>query len=346
MIDWLDELRYTPFPFLLGSGIGPLLYFTKRDLLGEDLGPVQSLWTNIEARRILARQQSDGSWKYPGAGSKKIRSPEDYTQLETYRQLGLLVEKFGFDRTHRSIQRATEFLFAHQSDEGDFRGIYGPQYTPNYSAGIMELLIKAGYGDDRRIDKGFRWLLSMQQYDGGWAIPFRTVSGTSPASITQAMHWGRLRPDRSKPSSHLVTGVVLRAFSAHHRYRKSEAARAAGQLLSTRFFKSDHYIDRRAPGFWESVSFPFWFTDIVSSLDSLSLLGFSPKDKEVGDALEWLRRRQAEDGSFHVRLLRTGDKSLSQWVTLAICRVFKRFYSTPPLMHWSRQVSIRPSSQV
>lgn len=293
---------------------------------------MQTLWTNIEAQRILAKQQPNGSWKYPGGGIRRIRSSEDYDQLETYRQIGILVEKFGFNRTHPSIQRTAEFLFSHQTDEGDFRGIYGPQYSPNYSAGIMELLIKAGYGNDRRITKGFRWLLSVRQDDGGWAVPFRTASRAS-APWTQAMHSRRVDPDKSKPSSHLITGVVLRAFAAHERYRTSKDARAAGQLLSGRLFKSDTYVDRRAPEFWESVSFPFWFTDVVSALDSLSLLGFSP-DNRVAEALEWLRTRQAEDGSFRVKLLRTRDKHLSQWVTLAICRVFRRFYSESPLQHW------------
>jgi hypothetical protein len=36
------------------------------------------------------------------------------------------------------------------------------QYTPNYSAAIMELLIKAGYSTDVRTEKGFQWLLSIR----------------------------------------------------------------------------------------------------------------------------------------------------------------------------------------
>jgi hypothetical protein len=323
---WLEELDYDPLPFLLNSNYPPVIYFTRRDLLRRKTGPVQDLWRDVEAKRILASQKPDGYWEYPGGGDSRIRSLEDYNQLETYRQLGFLVEKFGLNRTHPSLRRAAEFLFAHQTTEGDFRGIYGRQYTPNYSAGMMELLVKAGYGSDRRIQRGFRWLLSMRQLDGGWAIPLRTAPHSAPKWTTQVMRSDLIRPDFSRPSSHLVTGVVLRAFAAHDRYRRSEEARAAGRLLARRFFKGDTYIDRKAPEFWGKISFPFWFTDVVSALDSLSQLGFQLADEGIGDALDWLRKRQADDGSFRVTLLRTRDRNLSRWVSLAICRIFKRFY--------------------
>jgi hypothetical protein len=240
--------------------------------------------------------------------------------------LGLLVEKFGFLRTHPGLGRAAEFLFAHQTAEGDFRGIYGNQFTPNYTAGMMELLVKAGYSRNPRIEGGFQWLLSMRQSDGGWAIPLRTAPGSAP-KWTQVMRSELIQANRSRPSSHLVTGVVLRAFAAHDRYRRSEEARAAGRLLSRRFFRSDAYIDRKAPEFWEKVSFPFWFTDVVSALDSLSLLGFQVTNEGICGALDWLRERQADDGSFRLKLLRDRDRNLSRWISLAICRVFKRFYS-------------------
>jgi len=324
---WLRELDHDPLPFLMNSNCVPVIYFTRRDILGEKTGPVQDLWTETEAQRILARQKPDGHWEYPGGGNSRIRSPEDYNQLETYRQLGFLVEKFGLHRTHPSLRRAAEFLFAHQTAEGDFRGIYGRQYTPNYSAGMMELLVKAGYGSDLRIQRGFRWLLSMRQQDGGWAIPLRTAPHSAPKWTTQAMRSELIRPDFSRPFSHLVTGVVLRAFAAHGRYRRSEEAHAAGRLLARRFFMSDAYIDRKAPEFWEKVSFPFWFTDVVSALDSLSLLGFQGTDEGIRSALEWVKGKQSDDGSFRLKLLRDRDKNLSHWVCLAICRIFRRFYS-------------------
>ena len=322
---WLTILRYDPLPFLLGSECAPVVFFTRRDLLGDDLGPPHALWTNPQALRIFAGQGPDGRWEYHG-GNTRIRSTEEYDQVETYRQLGLLVEEYGLNRTHPAIKKAAQFLFAHQTDEGDFRGIYGGQYSPNYTAGIIELLVKAGFGADRRIERGFRWLLSMRQDDGGWAIPLRTAATISRKRWVEVLQSKTVRPDFSKPSSHLVTGVVLRAFAAHGDYRKSREARVAGEFISKRFFRADTYVDRKAPEFWEKVSFPFWFTDVVSALDSLSLLGLTKEDPGVQRALAWLVERQVYDGTFKMKLLRDRDKNLNYWVCLAICRIFRRFY--------------------
>lgn len=320
------RLDHDPIPFLLSSPSSSVVYFARRDLMDEDPGPVHSLWTAREAERILARQEPDGRWRYPG-GNLRIRSREDYDQLETFRQLGFCVEKFGLDQTHQGIRKAAGFLFAQQTSEGDFRGIYGRQYSPNYTAGILELLIKAGYGEDNRIDLAFRWLVSIRQRDGGWAIPFRTVAKAGQFRWTDVMRSQPLQPDASRPFSHMVTGVVLRAFAAHKRYRHAAEARAAGLLVAGRFFKTDSYPDRKAAGFWEKVSFPFWFTDIVSALDSLSLLGFTDDDDGISNALDWLAGRQRKDGSFGLKLLRDRDRNLNYWVCLAACRVFKRFDS-------------------
>ncbi len=321
----LNRLTYDPIPFLLSSKNASIIFFTKRDLLGKNLEDKRDLWESQKVLSILRRQKPDGRWLYPGGGNLRIRSKENYDQLETYRQLGVLVEEFGLDNTHPAIRSAAQFLFKHQTQEGDFRGIYGRQYSPNYTAGIMELLIKAGYGEDSGIEQGFHWLLAMRQKDGGWAIPLRTNPGSFRKGWTEVLDAETLDPDRSKPFSHFVTGIVLRAFAAHEKFRKSAEAIAAGKLISARFFKADTYVDRKGSEFWQRVSFPFWFTDVISVVDSLSLLGFRSDDPKIKGALNWLAARQARDGSFRLKLLRTRDKALNHWICLAICRVFTRF---------------------
>lgn len=190
----------------------------------------------------------------------------------------------------------------------------------------MELLIKAGYGEDPRIERGFRWLLSIRQKDGGWTIPFRTIGKGSGTLIHAMKNPKPIKPDRSKPFSHCITGVVLRAFAAHPRYRKTEEAKAAGELLKSRFFQPDRYPDRRAAGFWTKITYPFRFTDILSSLDSLSLIGFSKDDPQIGEALHWLITRQEESGLWRSPYEKAKDREIHLWVSLAVCRVLKRFY--------------------
>jgi Squalene-hopene cyclase C-terminal domain len=323
MTAWIKILDVNPINILLSPENPAIEYFTRRDLLEEDVSAVQVLWELPVVANILKKQQKNGSWKYPGKIRADIRSREDYNQIETFRMLGELVEKYGLNRTHQQIQNAAEFLFSCQTPKGDFRGIYGNHFATTYSPAIMELLIKAGYENDKRIKKGFQWLLSMRQEDGGWVIPLRT----SGMDLKEAWKENKpALPDRSKPFSHLVTGMVLRAFAAHPKYRDSEEAKKAGELMASRFFQPDKYPDRKDKKFWEGVSYPFWFTDIISALDSLSILGFTKDDPNIRSGVNFLRSRQTDTGLFNLKLLRGKDKDLKYWICLAICRVFKRFY--------------------
>ena len=323
MKKWLDELKYNPLFPLLNSGDKSIALFVQRDLLDKEVS-IQNLWLLSEPQRIIKRQKPNGSWVYPGA-IDKVRTQENYNQFETYRWLGILVEEFGFDKRHPAIQKAAEYLFSFQTREGDFRGIYGSQYSPNYSAGITELLIKAGFGRDDRIKKAFDWLISIRQNDGGWAIPFRTKNYGIKVLST---HAETIQPDGSKPFSHLITGVVLRAFSAHTVYRKSKEAKQAGELLLMSLFKKDNYPDRAGTDYWLRFSFPFWFTDLISALDSLSLLKFSKKEPQTDKALKWLTGHQQGNGLWELKILKGRNKDVIQlWLALAICRILKRFYN-------------------
>jgi len=319
---WVRRLRFDPRPALLATPNPSLTYAVRRDLLEENPGPVRALWALPEVGRILRRQRPDGSWPYPGGGIPNHRATEDYDQIETYRNLGILVEKFAATRRLPAIQQAAEFMFTRQTTAGDFRGIYGRQYTPNYTAGILELLVKAGYARDARIRRVFDWLLSIRQDDGGWAIPMLTRFGRwhQPSLSRPA-----LAPDRSQPSSHMVTGVVLRAFAAHPSYRRSSAARTAAGFVAGRLFARDTYPGRDAPSFWTGVTFPFWFTDLLSALDSLTLIGVDAGHPKVAEALEWFARQQKNDGTWRLYALKGGrDLNQSLWISLAICRVLRR----------------------
>ncbi len=122
-----------------------------------------------------------------------------------------------------------------------------------------------------------------------------------------------------------MTGMVLRAFAAHPARRRSAAAQAAGDLLSARLYKKDAYGDRGTVSYWERVSFPFWLTDVVSALDSRSLMGFDPETPSIGAALNRLQEVQRRDGTFDLKLVRGRDKDLPWWVCLAVCRILKRW---------------------
>jgi len=163
---WVEHLSIDPLPALNAWQDPALNYFVRRDLLMQSVGPVEALWELPEAVRLLKKQQMDGCWHYPNRPNHPAPDA-NYNLLETYRSLRLLVEMYGFKRVHPALARAVEYLLSCQTDEGDIRGILGNQYMPYYHGALLELIIKAGYAEDPRVEKGLRWLLSMRQNDGG-----------------------------------------------------------------------------------------------------------------------------------------------------------------------------------
>lgn len=332
MSTWRNQLRFDPLPPLLSSGDEALCYLVQRDLLQEEVGPVDRLWELPGAQKIIKKQLADGSW--PRSGEQK-HPAINYGLIETWRQFRFLVEQYGFTRQHPQARRAAEFLFSCQTDAGDIRGILANQYATYYTGAILSLLIQAGYEDDPRVDKGLQWLLAMRQSDGGWTIPLLThkLDRATQYRLTSQVA-PPLEADRSKPFSHNWTGMVLRAFAVHPRYRHSEAARAAADLLKSRFFQPDSYPSYQAASYWVRLEYPFWWNNLVAALDSISRIGISQEDGQIQLALDWLRDHQDEGGLWRVSYARPDEEQkesaraqgMRPWVTLAICRVFIRLY--------------------
>jgi hypothetical protein len=118
--------------------------------------------------------------------------------------------------------------------------------------------------------------------------------------------------------------VVLRALAIHPGYREREETRRAALWLMSRLFTKDRYPDRGGREYWERTSFPFWFTDIISALDTLTSLGYGPERGEMRSAMEWLRARQLPDGTFGMKLLKGASHDASGWQAFAASRAFKR----------------------
>ncbi|MCD1293979.1 hypothetical protein CUJ83_03080 [Methanocella sp. CWC-04] len=335
MAIWSEHLKYDPIPAFLSSNNEAIIYYVKRDLLDEESGPVSQLWKLPEAQKIIRKQQADGTWKYPGK-QIVVYPGHHYRLVETWKQFRYLVEKYEITKEHPAAEKAAEFLFSCQTDEGDIRGMIGNQYATYYTGAIMALLIRAGYADDPRIKKGFKWLLPMRQKDGGWTIPLLTVKFDRKTIYRLTSEYCEpVEPDRSRPFSHNWTGMVLRAFAAHPEYRKCEEARLAGELLKSRFFKKDSYSSYMSASNWIRFQYPFWWPNLLTAFDSLSLMGFSGKDADIRKGLNWFIGHQEMNGLWKTTYVpekkgSSKDKAedTQYWISLAICRVFKRFYGS------------------
>jgi hypothetical protein len=333
---WQNQLKFDPLPPLCASSDEALLYFVRRDLLEQEVGSIQTLWQLPQAQKILKKQLADGSW--PRSGEEKHPSI-NYALIETWRQFRYLVEQYGFTCQHPRARQAAEFLFSCQTEDGDIRGMLANQYATYYTGAIMALLIQAGYEDDPRIEKGFQWLLRMRQSDLGWTIPILTHKFDRATQYYLTSQYAPpVEPDRSKPFSHNWTGMVLRAFAVHPVQRQSEAARIGANLLKSRFFQPDAYTSYQAAGYWVRFEYPFWWNNLVTALDSISRIGLSKDDEQIQRALDWIREHQEEDGLWKVSYVDPAavEKNTPQarqmklWVSLAICRVFRRMYGPNP----------------
>jgi len=321
--NWLARLKRDPISGLQVESDEALKYYVNRDLLGISVKPVIDLWELPGATKIVKKQREDGSWKYPGKIYDSVPN-QNYSLLETYRNLRTLVEVYGFTRDHSTMQEASQFVFNCQTEEGDIRGILGNQYMPYYHGAILELLIKAGFGDDPRLIFGLDWLLTMRQDDGGWIVPTQTVSSKERTPF----YWQSdpLPPVREKPHAHLATGMVLRAFAAHPDYHNRPEVIAAGEALKTRILRPDKYNDRKAKSYWLKFQFPFWWSNLVTSLDSLARLGFDCQDADIFRGLDWFINNQENDGLWPTGY-GSGNKAGEnrRWVGLAICRILKHY---------------------
>lgn len=321
-MSWTNQLDINPIPFLSKAENPALVYFVDQDLLNKKVNNIEVLWNLPEPAKLIRKQLANGSWKYPGKTSDK-RLVYNHDLLETFRNLRYLVEKYGFTRKNPTLSRAAEYVFSCQTDEGDVRGILANQYMPYYMAAIFELLIKAGYEKDERLIKGMQWLFNMRQEDGGWIIPLQVYKITYIYKVAEEEP---IPPDRTKPFSHLATGMILRAFNAHSEYcKKSEIIRAA-ELLKSRIFQPDAYNDHKAKIYWTKFQFPFWWTDLLSVLDSLFKLGFSRADKDVAKGLKWLIHNQPASGLWKAYYEKRPEMDL--WVSLAVCRILKNYFGS------------------
>lgn len=329
MNTWQRQLRFDPIPLLLAHGDEALRYFVRRDLLEEEVEPITYLWELPQAQKLFRKQRPDGSWVFPG---KNKHPAVNYGLIETWKQFRFLIERYSFDREHPPTARAAEFLFSCQTEAGDIRGFLANQYATYYTGAILSLLIQAGYEDDPRVEKGMQWLLSMRQEDLGWTVPLITYTFDRETQYRLTSQYAEpVEPDRAKPFSHNWTGMVLRAFAAHSRYRSSEAARVAANHLKSRFFQRDVYTSYQSADYWVKFQHPFWWNNLVAALDTVSRID-PARDEAMQKALDWLIDHQEPDGlwkSSYAQERRPENartREVGLWVSLAIGRILKRCY--------------------
>jgi hypothetical protein len=305
---WRARLASDPIPRLLREGSPSVLARIRRDLIDDSEAPgLDEVWGYPEVKALVKKIEKDGSFA-PKAQEKALGGPQFAAALATLRGLDRLADlgvRVGDAEPHpeggrkeaaakpprvpKELQKSVDFLLSSQAGDGGL-GALAITDSPKVPAKMPALhfqgwaissLCRVGFETDPRVEKGLQFLIERRQDDGGWA-------------------WRGVRTDSAaRPSSHLITGMVLRAFAASGARRASREARRAAELLATRFLQPDRYPDRKAPSYWEILTEPRFFTDVLDALDTVTAIGLGKENSGVRTAEAYLRSRQGIDGLWY-----------------------------------------------
>jgi hypothetical protein len=321
-------------------------YFALKDLLNrrEDDPELQKAKVAIHkskvATKILSKQKPEGYWEEPFSPYHP-KYKASYWQIMTLGQLGM-------NKSDRRIKKACEYIFRFQLEEGGFSR-HTPQsaledyellrrkgkrlpspdewvsskvFEHQYSCltgNMVAALIRIGYADDHRVRKALKWLVKIQNKDGGWLCPYWRAH----IKDTHGCFYGTISP--------------LEAFSEFPREKltkemKRAVERGAEFLLVHRLFKADHHNYKIINKSWLKLSFPWFYRyNILRGLDVLTKLGYV-EDERLGDAVEVLLQKRRLDGKWTLESAPTGRMQTnleivgkpSKWITLYALKVLKR----------------------
>lgn len=326
---WRARLARDPIPRLLREGTPAIVARVRRDLIDDSEAPgIAELWDLKEVQAFAKKLGKNGALP-PKATDKALGSARFATALSTLRAIDTLADmglRVGEGPKNTPLHKACEFLLKTQEEDGGLADLAlgeTPQTRArsvalHFQGWALSALCRAGYDEDKRVQKGFDFLLANRQHDGGWA--WRGVRTQSAA----------------RPSSHLVTGMVLRAFASSRTRKQSREARRAAELLATRFLQPDRYEDRKAASYWEHLNEPRFWVDVLDALDSVTAIGLGKENSGVRTAEAYIRGRQSEDGFWYPgppdkdapkngeKAPASKDKDAALWLTLRVLLTLRR----------------------
>jgi hypothetical protein len=298
-------------------------YFTLRDLHKkpesdpEVIEAKQTIMTTGIVPAILAKQEEGGYWGQPD------RFYTDKYKGTVWQML--ILAELGADGNDPRIRKMVEFILANSQEkmEGGFSfrrseklgGGLASGVVPCLTGNVVFSLLRLGYFDDERTQKGIDWICRYQRADDGVAH-----APGGPVYDRYEMCWGR-------HTCHMGVEKSLKALAEIPMARRSAAVKIkieelAEYLLVHRIHKKSHDTEKVSRPGWLKFGFPLMYqTDILEILWILTSLGY--KDPRMDEAVEILRTKQSGDGrwklenSFNGRIIKDVEKKgmESKWVT-------------------------------
>jgi hypothetical protein len=271
------------------------------------------------AADMLERQGPKGFWerRAPTTTPKWI----EFLWLPMYHATlwrALVLSELGADSSDPRIRKLAEIIFDYKLRLSSPFNFFHEEVC--MSGNTARMLTRFGFGEDRRVQKLFDWLLEDQREDGGW-----NCSQGTPGILDA---WEALAAFASVPKA--------------KRGPRMEAAIAKG---------AEFYLERgivhegRRYAPWYRIHYPnHYFYDFLVGLDVLTALGYG-SDRRLRTTLDLLRKKQRPDGTWWIDRYHpdTGPEARqaaatpkerplvieprgrpSKWITLRALRVLKR----------------------
>jgi len=316
---WKLKLKADPTEWLLEPDCAPVRYWALVDIVNRPpVDPeVRAAQAAIPAyppvAGLLAAQENDGHW-----GSRDYYLPR--AGRGTFWVLSVLGD-LGLTADEEPIRRACDWMFTHQRESGAFcrrrrvpgQGTVWQEDTePCTHARIVRFLIQFGYAPDPRVRKAIDWLLPAQRDDGTWFCRGAEGRGCLRATLDV------LRLAALDPQTAARPGIAQAATAV------------CGLLMEPRMSR---YHVGEAWGTWACLKYPYFGFSVISALDALARLGYTPEDAKMAAAVDYLLSRQLPEGTWPldegwadspIHFGQPGESN--KWLTLDALRVVKLLY--------------------
>jgi hypothetical protein len=334
MPDWKAVLNTDPTEGLLEEDNPSVRYFALTEILDKTITDSQvqeaknAIMTTGVVPKILAKQNSDGSWDKPsGFYTAKYKG--------TVWQLIILAE-LGADSYDNRIKRACEFMLVNSQEKASHGfsmataqktgGGRASGVIPCLTGNMVWSLIRLGYLQDSRVQAAVNWITAYQRFDD--------AEGTAPTGgiyDRYKMCWG-------KHTCHMGAAKALKALAEIPQSQRNSEVEAtirngAEYFLKHHIYKQSHNLNKVSKPSWLHFGFPLMYqTDALEVLGILAKLGY--KDPRMQEAVDLVASKQDAYGRwklentyndrFQVKVERKGQDS--KWVTLSALKALKRFY--------------------
>jgi len=333
MADWKSVLKADPTDWLLDTDNPSVRYFTLTDILEK---PVEDRKVRETKRdimktgvvpKILTKQKRQGYWE----------TPQDFYRAKykgTVWQLIILAE-LGADGSNEHIKKACEFILENSQDRQSdgfayiaWKGGGGDhdKAIPCLTGNLVWSLIRLGYLEDSRVQRGVDWIVKHQRFDDGVEAP-------------KGWPYDRYRSCWGRHTCHMGVVKALKALAEIPPNRRSPDVKTtiekgAEYMLKHHIHKRSHDTSRVSKPKWLRFGFPLmWNTDALEILGILTRLGY--KDQRMQEAVDLVTSKQDDQGMWTLESTFNGRFQVnieqknkpSKWLTLNALRALKKFYT-------------------